>query len=590
MNRVMDDIRQGKLPPHTMAHVHILSILKEREQYEEGYQFWTWLAEQDNTFVDQAVYGAAIELLTYRGQHSLQELEDIYQDALKRFPGTFAEYHLSPEAVVPDRSRAITIPGIPMGLLQGILTARILNGDWKKAYLALDTALRLYPASVPHRFFELFMTERSVSEAYTIFLLACRSGVLFKPNHLTKLLSNLRDTAHQRILSQSERLLIIRAMANAIYAYMESGGALDGPHVGTFFDAIKTLLGPMHAHEPSETDKAAKSSLVLEAVQAMATTLTQAGFRNRIFTIGIADEFGSDEMLRSSLEVLERSDPSSLSDVTRRLVLQAVGRLGDQDLVAKYWSRIVDSAKEKSNTIHVNDWLAFAKSCHRAKIPQYFRSQLSSLAHAIEFHTEERCLALLETPERRPRSKAYTYMSVAEMKQGLEEIESIMSNVAAVLMLGKPLDLARTPFCMFLDPNHQLMAPESSLRKIYDELTTDPRQPELPKDPQAKPEDVHRSPTGIPFDELRFQNWVAINELLLTAEATKQELQARVDEAMASGKPMQRVPSPILFRYSQRPASPADAREHSETDAGDDAARLADLKARIVRLRTPVAV
>jgi hypothetical protein len=564
-----------------------LGILKEVGHYEEGYRFWKWLAEQDDTVVDQAVYGAALELLAYRGQHSLQELEDIYQDGLKRFPGTFAEYHLSPEAVVPDRSRPITIPGIPIGLLQGILTARILNRDWKRAYLALDTALRLYPTSVPHRFFELFMTERPIAEAYAIFLLACRSGVVFKPNHLTNLSDLLKKKIGGELLSQSERLLMIRAMANALYAYIESGGPLNEPNVGNFFHSFKCLLGPMHAQEPSEADKAVKSSLIFNAFRNMTRTLIQAGYpfpgQLHILTIAIADEFGSEEVLRSALQALHDLGPSNISEVRRRVVLQAIGRLGDEALIAEYWAQIVNSAELQGENISFKDWLALASACRRANNHSFFYSQLSSFAHAIHNVAEAHCSSILRKPTRSPKPLPYTYMPISEMKQGLADIESIINNVAAVLMSGKPLDLKRTPFSMFLDPNHKPMGSESELRKLYDDWTTDPHQPEAPKDPAAKPDNVHRSSTGIPLDELRFQNWVAINEIMNIADAEEKDFEMRINVAIATKAPVVRFALPKFVAPDATAASAPKALEA-------ESKRLADLKARIKRLRTPDAV
>lgn len=585
VERLVEDTKSRKLPPHPAANVHILGILKEGGRYEEGYRFWSWLADQDDTIVDQAVYGAAIELMAYRGRHSLEELEDIYQDGLKRFPGTFAEYHLSPEAVIPDRSRPITIPGIPIGLLQGILTARILNQEYKRAYSALDTALRLYPTSVPRRFFELFMSERPINEAYAIFVLACRSGIVFKPSHLTHLASRLKHGA-AAAESEADRLVVIQALANAMYAHMEAGGYCDSPLIGNFFDAIISVIGRAHAHEPASDEKSAKGSAILETVRNMASTLMQAGWADHaslhMYTLTLADLVGDKQAIAEALVAITKLGPSNLSDIKRRVVLQTVGSLGLEDLIEEWWTLIVQIAELNSEGPSRNDWLALAEACRRANLPSFFHDNHARLAHAIDEETSKACRAILApgyVPKLRQRPPTHEnyYMPLSAMKDGLAEIESITNNIAAVFMSGKPLDLTRTPFAMYIDPSHKLMASESHLRKVYDMMTTDPHQPEPPKDPE-NPGEVHRSSTGIPLDELRFLNWVSINEILRIADFNARDFQAHVDEALREGTSVHAKLALLNFKGVRE-----DVQE--EEREVDEAARLAGLKARVVELR-----
>jgi hypothetical protein len=579
VQHITTDIKKGKLPPHPAAHIHILGMFKEAKLYEEGYWFWQWLAEQDDTFVSQAVYGAAIELLAYRGKHTLPALEDLYQDALKRFPGTFAEYHLAPEAVVPDRSRPITIPGIPIALLQGILTARILNRDWKNAYLALDTALRLYPTSVPHRFFELFMTERPVSEAYTVFTLACRAGVVFKPSHLTRLLAlELQQKAMRQVWSLSERTALLRGMANAIYAYLESGGTLEAPHVGSFFGSFQALLPPMPPNEESAADKEEIRNSIVTSVHQMMALLIQSGFppHPQLFTalVGVAAKLQVRELLDLALKDLETSGVD-LGDVGRRVVLNSVGQFNDRGLVEKLWNQIVTAAETSGGQITRVDWLMFAKACRKAGCSDLFDQQLQGLKHAIDSSTEAAALEELQSESRPPYTRPFELMNPEEFAAELKEIEKIMGNVAAVVMAGQPLDLQKTPFSMFLDVHKKPIGAQEDLRAVYDELTTDPHQPEPPKEEGVPPA---LSPTGIPLDELRFQNWVTIHELMADAEASEAAFQKRLDEAIATGRPLDKVRFPIAIRSS-----------HTTTPDDEGPSSRLQLRQLVKQLRAPYA-
>ena len=98
--RLVDDVVKGNLYPNRQAHVHLIGFFKESGVRDAGVRFWKWLEQQEDQYVNEDVYGAAIELLAVNGS-SLAELEDLYQQALNRFPGNFSAYHLSPEAIVP---------------------------------------------------------------------------------------------------------------------------------------------------------------------------------------------------------------------------------------------------------------------------------------------------------------------------------------------------------------------------------------------------------------------------------------------------------------------------------------------------------
>lgn len=550
LDRLTQDLRSRNLPSHPAANVHLLGIYKESKRYEEGYVFWQWLAGQDDSFVDQAVYGAAIELLAYRGKHSLQELEELYVDGLKRFPGTFAEYHLSPEAVVPDRTQPTTIPGIPMALLQGILTARMLSRDWKNAYLALDTALRLYPAHVPQRFFEIFMTERPISEAYSVFLIACRSGVLVQPGHLTALIGRLRKSMYKDS-SVYDRITIIRGMANAMYAYVEAGGTIEGPHMGSFFTAWCYLL-PFKPHGFEYTmDEAKMRNLIATSAHELMSILIQAGMpaHPQLFTsmINIAGRYNISELLNVALQDIETAQVD-IGDVGRRVVLSAAGELRNKALIERCWSQIAERAEAEGTQLSANDWLMLAKVCRRTEYVDFFDTQLQSLRHSIDTTTESRALTELHEQEFVPKTHQFTLMSVPEFESEMIEIKKQMKNIAAVVMSGQPLDLRKTPFSMFLDPNREPVASTEDLRAVYDEFTTDPHQPPPSKDVQVA---VPLSPTGIPLDELRFQNWATIVELMREAEVTEEAFQRRLDEAIANGRPLDKVPYEVSFRKPQ---------------------------------------
>ncbi|KAF2268514.1 hypothetical protein CC78DRAFT_372637 [Lojkania enalia] len=579
LERMVQDLRSGALPSHPYAHVHILGIYKECKKFDEGNMYWQWLVDRGEGYVDPAVYGAAIELLAYQGTTSLEDLEALYTQALKRFPGTFAEYHLSPDAIVPDRTQPTTIVGLPMILLQGILTARILARDWKRAYLALDTALRLYPADTPKRFFEIFMLERPLSEAYTIFLIACRSGALFKPTHLTMILLKL-NRAMKQSNDLKDRVTILQAMANTMYAYIEVGGSIGGPHVGCFLNSFGDLL-PWRLSTDSfgEHEVPIRDMIVATAYETL-SSLIQAGMPPQqpafIALIRLAGLFETPSLLSVTLQDA-KTVGQDLGASGRRNVLIAAGANRNTDLVEQYWSLIALEADREGKHISPEDWVTLARVCRRIGHRDFFIQQLEKLSHTMTTSSQRNVMLVLEEKEyaMHPRG-VFKYMSLEVFASEMEKLKTQIRNVAAVVMSGQPLDLRKTPFFMFVNPAKETLGSAEDLRAVYDEFTTDPHQPQLPvaeQDPKTTP--IRLSRTGIPLDELRYQNWVTIMELMKEAEATEAEFQLRVDEAIASRRKVDR--STAVFFHK------------NDSEAGSTPSRD-QVRATIRRLRDPSVV
>lgn len=81
---LITDIQNGKVPGNPLASVHILSCLKEMEEFDLADDFWKWLEPQNEDHTDARVYGAAIECLAYQGT-ALDVMEDLYTEALERY-------------------------------------------------------------------------------------------------------------------------------------------------------------------------------------------------------------------------------------------------------------------------------------------------------------------------------------------------------------------------------------------------------------------------------------------------------------------------------------------------------------------------
>lgn len=506
--RMVEHIKSGRLLPHPSAHVHLLGIFKSFEEYDEGYAFWQWLAARDEPYVSHAVYGAAIELMAYGKIGALPDMENLYAEALKRFPGTFAEYHLSPNAIVPHRNQPVAMVDLPILLLQGITTARILLGEWKNAYLALDTALRLRPVLLPERFFEIFIIYRPLEEAYAAYLVACRHGIAFKPNHLSVLMKRLR-TAMTNSTHLHSRLLLLRAIANAIYAYQQAGGELEGVLIGGFIRAFEMLWPGNESGADFDEVTSQYRDAVVSVAHGMVSQLLRAGMpiHPSLFTalISLAGSQNVPSLLQSTLGDAQTMKVE-LDDIGRRIVLRSAGLVGDHSLMNKYWELIVSVAAGKGEHVAAEDWVTFAKVCKHSDYVQYCRDQMESLEHTIPTHLKSRLHTILEHGIVHHQSYL-KWTGVKQFATQVQELQSQINNIIAVTMSGQRMDLKKSPFYMNIDPTRKPLGTPEDFRTIYDEYTIDPHQP-----PQET--ETHTAPNGIPLDELRFQNWVSIVEMM----------------------------------------------------------------------------
>jgi hypothetical protein len=563
--KLVRDVKQGVLMPNAQAHMHLLSFFKESGIREPGVQFWRWLEVQDDTFVTVDVYGAAIELLAFNDT-ALPQLEDLYQQALVRFPGNFAAYHLSNDAVVPDREKAVYLPGLPISLLQGIVTARLLHGDARNAYLALDTALRLLPDQVPPRFFTLFLEERPVFEAYTVFALACRAGIQYASNPFRKLQHALRSISD--LESPVRHSIAVRSQLAALYLYSGAGGRLTQNIISEVIITITQFVRLL----PSDTDSSTKEEVVNEVVAAIRQAITafaRFGLTPNLpafscIITNVGGFGGSKATIDSALADLRalRLRPNEATHVS---VLAAAGRLRDQGFVAKSWQDLLQFRRHSAQVMDVTDWLCFVSAAHAADCIQFAKDEFESRIDSIPEVNRAGLLAALEEKKELSVSAEFSDSDIDSIESILDELKKISADLSVIeertanqprLQDFSAQDIPMT----LLPPINMIVVPEQEKRKLYDELTTEESAPEPPNEegdllgpkvtehtldsaassqtPPASDSDSTPSltPTEIPFGVVRYENWKTMNWLLGQSEENDRVYHQQVDEAIVAGK------------------------------------------------------
>ena len=558
---LVKDVKGGNLAPNGKAHVHLLSFFKESGVRDAGIRFWQWLEARDDLFVNVDVYGAAIELLAVNGA-SLSEMEDLYQQALNRFPANFAAYHLSPEAIVPDRDEMTRVGGIPMTLLQGILTARLLHGDTRNAYLALDTALRLYPDQTPPRFFILFLEERPLLETYTIFTMACRGGIMIPQNQFRKLLSMMRSSSD--LSSPARHALALRAMLSSLYMYIGCGGQVSQNAANELVVALTQLLRLKGVSNLEAEKKQKLVEGVVDVVRTALGVLARYGARPGISAFNaIITNLGGYGHSKQQVGVA-LSDAKSLglepTDVTMRSILTAAGTLNDKDFVMKAWKDLKQARLDAGQYPNATDFHVLVKMCRLTDQIDLARGEFEGLKDQIPSHSHDGIELGLDDDgfyQSDEDSESADFPSLlGEMEKVRSDLEIIEERTKGHPKVQDFRDQLLPMTLLSLASKSPLA--EVNTRKLYDELTTEQRpsqasveihdagsegeiSPEMMESSLlAEPtnelsEEPAISSTNLSFGTLRYENWKSINHLLERAESSDRTYHKVVDEAIAAG-------------------------------------------------------
>ncbi|KAF2101572.1 hypothetical protein NA57DRAFT_53527 [Rhizodiscina lignyota] len=528
---IIQDYQKGSLPPHPVASVHLLSFLRESKQYDRASELWSWLAGQNQDYVSPHLYGVAIEIQTQQVV-PLEKLEELYKDALRRFPGQFLGYHFSPTAIVQDRSQFTIIKGLSSTLLQGIFTARILSGDWINGYLAFDTALRLFPTQVQPRFFEVLLYERPMAEAYHAFMVACRAGIVLSPKATIHLLGKLLDG---HLSAPNAAINVLNVMI--AYAGTRKNAPLPFYFVGIFIKAM-TQLAHSVKNEDAGFERATRQRLG-QATCKIVLTLLRAGVEPNasIFNslLKMAMLSGQPELHWEILGAMKVHEVKP-NVLTYSALLNIMLATGDFDEFKSAWTAYVASVEGAGEQLPLKEWINLARAAadrFPGSGPSFVEEQLLALKHTLTEFKEELIRTKLHEDAR--TSEPQSQMNETESFQDSGSVETFMdrllekeSRLKETMSSAEPHDFYNMP--MPLDPfmdddtgvgtakdqtSLQLLAEHvENLRKLYDELTTDPYLP-APEREESAP--VPQSRTGYPLEELRFQNWKSVTGLMLQA-------------------------------------------------------------------------
>jgi tetratricopeptide (TPR) repeat protein len=541
----VEHYRSGQLSPHPRASVHILAIYRDLRDYQAAVDFWNWALKAQSQYLSLPTYGTAIELMALAGQ-PLEACEALYTQALQEFRRDFNDYLLSEGSVITQPNQPTTASGTSTTLLQGIIIARLLHGDWQGAYLALDTVFRVHPTHAPDYICQSFLDHRPLDEALKVLELYCRSGSAVRPSTFTRTMVQI--TA---LISKKGQTLAGRKALDTLVDVLNYGFSthqkLDVSHFHLFLQALVQNLPHKHGLDADQAAEADQLSLsiVNTALQIFAGqgVMPNGAVFSKIAAAAIHGENPALAMvaIRGCLD----TDCEVDVEVARNLIF-AAGTTGNVEDLEALWTALC--TKVPSLRWDSYAWKSLLHVATKLRNPQLFHRILNNdtVLHAAD----KKRLYDMKKPE---HADLTTGMGLGPTATSpglgdadrlnyyrllLEKLITTQNRLAG----KKAYDVSSLAMYAMATGPRDVRYPEEWYENLYHELNVRPLSPnqqtasspwsdEADAIPTPDPEHEAsttlpagaRTPTGFTMAEVRYSNWKAITDLLLRAKGFEEK-------------------------------------------------------------------
>lgn len=521
MRSLVLDVQNGHLPASPAANASLLSLFKEFKLLEEGWALWLWLRKQGLEHLDEAVYAEAIELAAEM-QRPAQETETMFKDFLERFPGMFLEYHLSYNAVLTNPRQTFPVNQVPRRLLKAMAKARLLSGNTRHAYLTLDSSLRLIPAALDLRDFEDFIIHRPLPESFRLFHVACRYTKLSRQDLCNTILDKIRPFVQKDTHLYS---VAARASIRLMYVYLAS---LQAPSQRNFANLLYTILRIFSLPEFNSlpaADKDAISDILFPPIKDLVEVFEKYGSVQSTMAVNyLLGAFGQRTHNRAGIEYTlqlrsKHEIPSGSSGSTSSVLIQAAGNIGDRDLMEVAWQQL---REEQGGARNDGEWITLAESATKCDAVDFLETELE------RFGLSGRKEKFLSKARHKIDRNTISETDSPESSARLREIAQLIRDDIEIFV-----DLLNTNGKPPLQPHdvparlgvplgfHGRGCSYEDVKQFYNQVATGKASGPLLDLPASSDGQSYGSVgkvNGRAVDEMRCQDWVTINELLILAE------------------------------------------------------------------------
>ena len=543
VRQVAGDLKTGKLDGSPVISNAILTTYRNIDQYDDFVDFFEWARSHGtgSRYCDMKTYGLAIDVFTKHSKtHDLSDLEVLYQEALQSPHDTslLTSYHLSDNAKLRDRDAYTPVSTTPelSILLEEIVTARAAFGDWRAAYLGLDTYLRLN-CERPLKWGKL-VSHRPSLEGYTLCRMAHLNGraTSASPIHrVTNLLAitRMEDITEPAVLRG--RLNDVCKTMDLVARHAELSSALTGSHITAILKSLQSIA-KISGKRDQDTEKGRFAKTIADWAENIyhsfehlrkaedATTL------NTLLVISWQTYYP--ELFSRTMNKIKKRRFANRPD-TLRITLTGVGHFGDFDLAKQTWLEI-----KQGKGLEDKDWYTLEAVVRKLSTDDALNFWKEEAGQCGRDQADQAATKVWTSPHR--LSKIYYHSTPAiDYQSCLVQlspcVEEFTSRLKAVTKDGGRHEPSR-------NRSHQVTSAEttstslylkdrrlgttSDLWRIYDEVSTDAEAPHTAEAPQTRDTAEATEAERITLETLdefpnakrRFENWVMVTELMAMAE------------------------------------------------------------------------
>ena len=512
------------LPPHSEASTQLLSLYSMIGEHEMGARLWEWMVHQDDRYVSIKTYAQAITLAVAGNRH-LRSCEELYEEALLRCSAEHVSLLLSPGVMLPHGLQSLKDVAIQPHLHLALFDARIRKGDWRTAYLNLDTAFRLWPSTISYLFLRAVLKGRPVHESYQVYLLFCQAGAFVRGKELHLLLDAMARACRDSV-DFGLKLDLTKAMLEAILVFVNIKDArLDGRHLVCLIRGFLSIL-PRQSLGSKQKDNqgdTAVSSFLSYLMEWFSTRGSKFGSDIFVTVIFWSTNLRNTSLLEWALKKLENTDQNvaaqNLCHVLYNSLLNAAGEFRSPERVKIAWESLAKSLGRTKIGPRLIDWRTFADAAKRTGLVPYYNLQLdlfvskgkigALIAKQARFISRLRPVYPLDQA-----SHADTPNTRIAIEAFVEGARALLGDFdAASSKETKNIPLIRCSIWCW-----PASVPEEWQRRLYDELSSISKVP-LSAESALCRHGRARKPLDFSYSELRYRSWKTINNLLLQVEA-----------------------------------------------------------------------
>ena len=341
--------KSKQLPYHPLVPCLLIRYyLNYRDLVGKAAEVWEWVVNQPESSVFHSsrgpAFAPAIRLTARYGD--LSQCEILFQQWCTESFSPKERHFISDNATIPEphlpgpslvSSREATTTNV-LHVFYSIFDARLLLGDWRKAYLALDTVLRLSPTNILPKFMTTIVQKRPAYECYVISYALLHTGLHVTEKALRGVLYKLTQLSPRR--GTDYAFSVMQMAMSLIHASVAAKRVISPQEFRYFGECVLSAFLPGESSKSlfGSFDTRVWQTRIVEQLESLAKFLgINLGEEWHVSVSEQAARLGNTDLYRSAMRHIQDSPLRVHSEYLRSTLIPAA-MLGLFQDIQQYWT------------------------------------------------------------------------------------------------------------------------------------------------------------------------------------------------------------------------------------------------------------